>query len=180
MSTNILIIGEGVTDESMLVPLIKKMVLKVGKPNANVRYSGQLDRVSGVDAVLKEEYINKVIKANPMVDVFILCVDGNGQFEKRNQSLEDILTNTRQNLKETQCLIGTIAKCEVETWLLAGYSDLKWDWQTVRNEPDVKETYYQPLAEGLGIWGSFRQGRKHLAQLANYTRIKQLSPDLQN
>ncbi|KAA3662966.1 MAG: hypothetical protein DWQ04_11980 [Chloroflexi bacterium] len=73
---NILIIAEGPTDEHMLKPIIKKMMASLGKPHATVRFEPVSKRRGGIDQILKNpQRIQTIVHTNPMVDLFVVCVD---------------------------------------------------------------------------------------------------------
>ena len=56
---------------------------------------------------------------------------------------------------------------ELETWVLAGL-DLPagWNWQAVRAEIQVKETYFKPLVDERNLSKALGGGRKPLAEEA--------------
>ena len=66
---------------------------------------------------------------------------------------------------------------EVEVWVLAGHDLPKdWTWQDIRQEPNPKETYFEPFAKQRSVLDEPGQGRKTLAREAaeNYGRIRSL------
>ena len=112
---------------------------------------------------MKEERLREiVVRHRNMVDVFILCVDRDGEVGRRHR-LEQI---------ETMFSGGPTFLCEnaweeLETWLLAGL-DLPddWRWRDVRAEVDVKERYFEPLAKLRGVSDGPGGGRKVLGEEA--------------
>jgi hypothetical protein len=54
-----------------------------------------------------------------------------------------------------------------------------WQWDAIRAEVDLKETYFEPFAAQRGLADTPGGGRKQLAREAahRYTRIRQLCPE---
>ena len=108
-----------------------------------------------------------------MTDIFILCVDRDG------------ITGRRQRLDELEAMFGTAflaenAWQEIETWVLAGL-DLPslGPWAKVREEVDVKDRYFEPLAELLGLTKTLGGGRKLLNQYQGGMCISGVLPTTQ-
>ena len=108
-----------------------------------------------------------------MHDVFILCVDRDCNLNRRNRldQLEE---------KFGAHFVAVDAREELETWVLAGL-DLpsRWDWSEVRSECDVKEAYFEPLADQLGVSDGLGGGREILGEMAsrNVPAIRQKCPE---
>ena len=110
-----------------------------------------------------------------MTDVFILCVDRDGE------------TGRRQRLDELEALFNPDCRFlaanaweELETWVLAGLDlSSQWRWADIRAEIHVKEQYFEPLAEQCGLSDAPGGGRKMLAEVAahNINAIRQKCPD---
>jgi hypothetical protein len=67
---------------------------------------------------------------------------------------------------------------EVEVWALAGINwklKPKWSWDTIRNERDPKEHYFEPITKARGLFDLPGQGRKELGAEAarNYPKVRQ-------
>ncbi len=113
---------------------------------------------------MKTERMKQVIeKYRGMVDVFILCVDRDGDPGRRQR-----LDQLEAEFGNGQVFLAENAWEELETWLLAGL-DLPsdWRWQDVRAEVHVKETYFQPLAIERGVSDSPGGGRQILGEEAS-------------
>ena len=94
-----------------------------------------------------------------MTDIFILCVDRDGNTGRRQRldSLEGEFGAGRTFFAEN-------AWEELETWVLAGLDlPARWNWQTVRGEIQVKEVYFEPLAALRTLSQTSEGGRKALA-----------------
>ena len=77
-----------------------------------------------------------------MTDIFILCIDRDGE-EGRRQRLDQL----EKKFDNGQTFLAENAWEEIETWLLAGLDlPANWNWRTVRAEVQVKEIYFGPLA----------------------------------
>ena len=130
-------------DKDILKPLFESLFKSIGKPRARVQVC-ENPVLGGVGEALKSERIAEIVNDNEgMKDIFILCVDrdGNAGRRQRLDSLEDEFGAERIFFAEN-------AWEELETWVLAGL-DLPagWNWQTVRAEIQVKEVYFDPLVE---------------------------------
>lgn len=173
---NVLIIPEDFRkDQFILKPLFSGLFRAIGKPRARVVVC-QEPLLGGIGEAMKSERIAEIVKKHEgMTDIFILCVDRDGD------------TNRRQRLNGLERKFGTgrtffaeNAWEEIETWLLAGM-DLpeNWRWQDVRAEVSVKEKYFNPLAEQRGIVRTPGEGRKALGEEAarNIPAIRQKCPE---
>ena len=71
---NVLVISEDpINDQHMLRPIIKAMFEKLERKQVKVVVSQ--DRLGGVSGVLNPGRIAQVVTANPMVDLFLACID---------------------------------------------------------------------------------------------------------
>lgn len=175
MSYNVLVIPEDFRkDQGILKPLISAMMTAVGKPRAIVRVC-QNPRLGGTGQALDKKRIAEVVLKYPMVDLFLLCVDRDGQSTRR-QRLDNIEAYIQNDCQRV--LLAENAWQEVEVWVLAGLSALptEWTWSDIRNEVNLKEVYYLPTARKHGLEMEPDQGRSTLMRqaAANYQRIYQL------
>ena len=165
-------------DQYMLKPIVKAMMEALGKSKAKIRVC-QDPLLGGVVEALKWERIEEIIERYPMVDLFLLCVDRDGK-AGRKQALDKIEQQSAEVLAQGKVLIAENAWQEIEVWVLAGH-DLpsEWNWQTIREEINPKETYFLPLAKQRNLLNAPGEGRKSLAQEAakKYNRIRQLCPE---
>lgn len=175
---NILVIPEDFrNDQYILKPLFKRLFADMGRPRAKVEVCRD-PLLGGVGEALKSELIQDIVdQYKGMTDIFILCVDRDGDENRgRRQRLDQIegeFGNGRTFLTEN-------AWEEVETWLLAGLDLPKhWLWAKVRAEIHVKEAYFEPLAAQRGVAKGPGSGRKKLADEAtrNISKIRQKCPE---
>lgn len=178
---NVLIIPEDFRkDQYMLKPIISAMMKALGKPKARVRVC-QDPLLGGISEALKWDNIQAILDRYRMVDLFLLCVDRDGK-PGRQKSLRKLEQESQNILTKSQVLLAENAWQEIEVWVLAGHSLPKdWNWQDIRQEVDPKEAYFLPFAQQQGLLDTPGEGRKQLAESANYQRICQLcSEDVAN
>ena len=165
-------------DQYMLKPIIKAIVKELGKEKAKVRIC-QNPLLGGINEALKWDNIKRIIGQYPTIDLFLLCVDRDGQ-PGRRKALDKIESFAAECLSAEQLLLAENAWQEIEVWVLAGHKLPKdWNWQEIRKERDPKETYFLPFArEKLGGYEP-DDGRKILAEEAakHYRRIRELCPE---
>ena len=164
-------------DAYILQPVIDKLLAAAGFPRTKVIVCRD-PHLGSVERALNQSEIQGVVDRYPMVDLFLLIVDRDGQPGRADQ-LRRLELETK--LKGGQHLLGENAWQEVEVWLLAGHTLPKeWNWSALRNYRDPKERYYEPFAKERGVWGRLGQGRKTLGQEAakNYSRIRQLCDEV--
>ena len=109
-----------------------------------------------------------------MIDVFILCVDRDGQTTRR-QVLDHI-----ENTFGSQFL-AVNAWEEIETWVLAGLNlPRSWNWADVRAEIQVKERFFEPPVNQRSLTYTLGAGRKILGEEAsrNIPAIRQKCPKI--
>jgi hypothetical protein len=171
---NILVIPEDFRkDQYMLKPLITRLLWRLGAPNPKVEICRD-PLLGGIGEALKSNKLAAIVDDHRgMTDIFILCVDRDGD------------TGRRQRLNELEVMFGTAflaenAWQEIETWVLAGL-DLPGlgPWAKIRAERDVKEQYFEPLADHLGLTKTLGGGRKLLGYRAsrNIPAIRQKCPE---
>jgi hypothetical protein len=91
---------------------------------------------------LKEDRLVGIIARYPMIDVFVLCVDRDGNITRRKR-----LDELERKLGTSRPFVAVNAWEELETWVLAGLDLRKeWVWADIRRETSVKERYFEPLA----------------------------------
>lgn len=150
-------------DQYILKPLFSRLFRDLGKRSAKVRVCED-PLLGGVTEALKPARIAEIIQQyKGMVDVFILCVDRDGEAGRR-QRLDQI----EKEFGSAQLFFAENAWEEIETWVLAGL-DLPpdWLWSDVRAEVHVKEAYFEPLAKRHKLSDSPGDGRKALAEEAS-------------
>ena len=182
---NVLIIPEDCRkDESVLLPIIKAMMVAIGKPNAKVKVCTD-PRLEGISHALKLEKIQPILERYGMIDLFVLCVDRDGK-EYRHAELANLTKEAKKILAEKHQInrCQFIAECawqELEVWILAGQNDLpkNWSWKEIRAEVDPKEKYFDVYVKQRSLQQAPFQGRKILAVEAakRYDRIRQRCPE---
>ncbi len=160
---NVLIIPEDFrNDRYLLKPLFRRLFGAIGKRRAKIRVCEE-PLLGGVDAALNSELIQRVIDRHEgMVDIFVLCVDRDGNAHRR-----DRLNNIETQFGRDYVFVAENAWEEIETWALAGLDLPKeWNWRDVRAEVHVKERYFEPLARQRGVSDGPGSGRKALGEEA--------------
>ena len=181
---NVLIVLEDFRyDQYILKPMIVAMLKALNKPRAKVRVC-QNPLLRGISEALKWERIAAIIDSYAQVDLFLLCVDRDGDAD-RQQKLQNLEHKAKDILVgRERILLAENAWQEIEVWVLAGH-DLpkRWNWKEIRNEIDPKETYFDPFVEhyfaGNQSFPGPGNGRKSLAAEAarHYDRIRQRCPE---
>jgi hypothetical protein len=177
---NVLVIPEDFRkDELMLKPIMSAMLEELGRPHAKVRVCKD-PLVGGIARALNQTLIRQIVERyKGMVQLFVLCVDRDGEPGRRTQ-LDRLERTCSELLGVEKIFLAENAWQEVEVWLLAGL-DLPpdWSWEEIRYERDPKEKYYLEIARSRGRLAEPGQGRKTLAEEAarRYTRVRQLCPE---
>ena len=160
----ILVISEDFrNDQYILKPLFERLLRSIGKPNAHIEICRD-PLLGGVGEALKTERIREIVNQyEGMTDLFILCVDRDGD-QGRRMRLDNIET---EFVSTDRTFLAVNAWEEIETWALAGLDLPKdWRWQDIRAEVDVKENYFQPLARQRGVADGLGRGRRALGEEA--------------
>ena len=170
---NVLVIPEDFrNDQYLLKPLFKRLFATFGLRRTRVRICHD-PLLGGVNEALKSERIQEVVDQHSgMTDLFILCIDRDGD-ENRRLRLNDIETEFGAD----QNFLAENAWEEIETWALAGLDPLAgWTWADVRAAVDVKERYFDVLARERGVADGPGGGRKALGEEAanNVRRIRNI------
>ena len=146
-------------DKDILKPLFESLFKSIGKPRARVEVC-ENPVLGGVGEALKSERVAEIVRDNEgMTDIFILCVDRDGNLRRR-QRLDDL----EAEFGAGRNFFAENAWEEIETWVLAGLAlPPGWNWQIVRAEVQVKEIYFEPLVGQLNLSQRPGGGRKVLA-----------------
>jgi len=180
MSFKVLVIPEDFTkDQHILKPLVKRVLQEAGKPMAFVQVC--LDpRFQGISQCLNVPRLRKeVLRRYPMMDLFLLIVDRDGR-EGRATELEYVATQLKPDLRGRQLFLVEMARQEVEVLLIAGHRlERSWKWNDIREDPHVKETYFQRLVDREGTGLAPHEGRKELMETAmkNWKNICHRCPE---
>lgn len=178
---NVLVIPEDFRkDGYMLQPLIEAMLDYVGYPRARVIVCRD-PLLGGISQALKHERIREIIdRYRGMTDLFLLCVDRDGQ-EGRRKALDGVEAFASSLLPAGRYFLAENAWQELEVWVLAGLDLPKdWTWGEIRAEIHPKERFFEPVARERGVHEEPGGGRKTLAMEAarRYSkRIRQLCPE---
>ena len=162
-------------DQYLLKPLFERLFRSIGRRRVDVVVC-QDPPLRGVREALRSERLADIVERyDGMKDVFILCVDRDGD-EGRRQRLNQI----EAEFGYGRVFLAENAWEEIETWALAGL-DLprEWRWADVRAEIHVKEHYFDVLAVERGVADGPGGGRKALGEEAasRIRRIRQMCPE---
>ena len=163
-------------DQHVLKPLFERLLRSAGKPRARILVCKD-PLLGGVGEALKTERLKDIVERyDGMMDIFVLCVDRDGDGERRGR-LDRIEAAFGS---DDRAFLAENAWEEIETWVLAGL-DLPdgWRWANVRAEIHVKERYFAPLARARGVADGPGGGRKALGEEAarNLRAIRQKCPE---
>lgn len=149
-------------DQYILKPLFSRLFEKVYKRRARIVIC-QDPLLGGVDEALKFQRIQEIVDQHGgMTDVFILCVDRDGNQERRQR-----LGQIEGEFRKGRAFFAENAWEEIETWVLAGLKlPAGWSWANIRAEIHVKEKYFDVLAKESGIADGPGGGRKTLGEKA--------------
>ena len=166
-------------DQYILNPIFSQLLRSIDKPRARIRVC-QDPRLGGIGEAMKPDRISEIVERyKGMMDIFILCVDRDGE-EGRRQRLDEIEKQIEEQFGDIQIFLAANAWEEIETWVLAGL-DLppSWSWRTVRAEVQVKEQYFELLVRQLNLSDKPGGGRKPLAEEASsrISAIRQKCPE---
>lgn len=159
---NILVIPEDFRkDQYILKPIFEAMLAAHGKPHAKIRICNP-PLLQGVTEALKDDRLEEIISRYSFVDIFVLCVDRDGQLGRK-----DRLEQIEGKFSSNKIFIAEHAWEELEVWVLAGLQLPKgWVWKEVRSEVSVKEKYFDAIAKQFGVADGPGGGRKYLGELA--------------
>ena len=170
----ILVIPEDFTkDQYILKPIITRLIQDIGRRNARIRVC-QDPRLGGIGEALKPEQLSEIVERyEGMTDIFVLCVDRDGETGRRQ-----ILDGIEERFGPT--FHAENAWEEVETWVLAGLNlPSDWRWADVRAEVHVKERYFDALARDRKVDAQLGGGRDVLGREAagRIDAIRQKCPE---
>ena len=174
---NVLLIPEDFrNDQYILKPLFSRLFRTIGRP-ATVKVC-QDPLLGGVGEALKSERLTEIVQRyEGKTDIFILCVDRDGEAGRR-QRLDQI----EKKYAQAGTFFAVNAWEEMETWLLAGLRlPRSWRWADVRAEVHVKERYFEPLVARRRLSDAPGGGRKPLGEEASGRRwisaVRQKCPE---
>ena len=162
---NVLVIPEDFpNDQYILKPLFSRLFRAIGLPRANIEVCRD-PRLQGVNEALKPRRVLDVVRQHKgMTDIFVLCVDRDGDEGRRNRLDSIEIASSFSG----GAFLAENAWEEIETWVLAGLDLPKgWRWRDVRAEVHVKERYFEPLARERGVADGPGGGRRALGEEAS-------------
>lgn len=136
----VLVVPEDPTlDQYILKPIVERLLADLGK-QARVQVLSR-PRLRGIAQALDATIIADIIQTYPMVDLFLIMVDRDGDPKRPERATA--LESTQQRL------FVCLAIEEIEVWMLAAHRDtLTGAWSEIRREHHPKERYAHPfLAE---------------------------------
>jgi hypothetical protein len=178
---NVLVIPEDFRkDQYMLKPMVEAMLTHLGYSRARVRVLTD-PLLGGISQALNHERIREIVdRYRGMTDLFLLCVDRDGNVGRR-MALDHVEAFAASLLPADRFFLAENAWQELEVWVLAGLLDLPkdWNWKEIRAEMHPKERFFEPVARERGVHEEPGGGRKTLATEAarRYSRIRQLCPE---
>lgn len=184
---NVLVIPEDAKyDRHMLQPIMKRMIERWLEIPANVTVMDKM-KLGSLSQATARDTLRHVINQYRMVDLFILCLDQDDRSDDAAaDQTEDIETAMREHLdrrgRPDDAFFTIVAKREIEAWVLIGGEESgDWTYTEVRQEPQVKERYFEPYAEQRGVDEGQFGGRRPLGEEAarNYRTVRQHCDELQ-
>lgn len=161
-------------DKDLLRPILTSLLSHAGYGRAKVRICED-PVLGGVEEALKPERIAEIIDRYPMVDLFLVIVDRDGQPTRRAR-LDALERSLGAALSLDRFLMAEHAWQEVEVWVLAGHElPADWRWKEIRAEIHPKERYFRPFCKAQGL-SDDAAGRSILATraAAHFGRIHDL------
>ena len=178
---NVLVIPEDFRkDQYILKPIVSAMLAHVPRGATAKIEVCQDPLLGGIAQATNWERLVEVIDMYPMVDLFLLLVDRDGDANRR-RSLNNLETRASEYLGEDRRFLAEHAWQELEVWALAGH-EIPWPWQEVRAERNPKEVYFLPYAQSRGLLDEPGEGRKTLAvqAAAKYRRVRSRCKELED
>jgi hypothetical protein len=181
---NVLVIPEDAKyGRHVLQPLMERMITSWLGFNARIR----VRPLGGSSEATEPERLKEVVDQYDMVDLFISCLDQDHRSDEwAEDQVAEIEEKMRGHLDEEErpddAFFMIVAKREIEAWVLVGCKESgDWTYTDVRQEPQVKERYFEPYAERRGVEDGQFGGRKPLSEEAarNYKTIRQYCDELQ-
>lgn len=172
-------------DRHILTPVLGAMMAWLNQPHATVEPAR--GNLRGYDNLRRWGNIESIIDREPMADLFLVCVDRDGD-EGRRDALDHLERKARAKFEAEgypEKGFFAIAACqEVEVWALGGLRDhpAEWTWDDVRTDPDVKDTYFADHAQRRGVDERQFGGRKALGEESGseYRTLRQKCPELRH
>lgn len=158
----VLIIPEDPTlDQHILKPIVERLFADLGRRARVLMLTDP--HMRGVDQALDASTIDTIVGKYPMVDLFLLMVDRDGD------RLGNTVKARQREVEYPGRLVACLAVEEVEVWMLALHRDdlrqtLGARWPEVRAHHDPKEAYAAPFIQTKGWATGVGRGRKQAMQ----------------
>lgn len=135
----VLIVPEDPTyDQYILKPIVERIFIDL-KRQARI-WVLQNPRLTSVDQALDGKMLTGIVQGHPMVDLFLVLVDRDGDASRRPAR-----ARAREEAHPGQLFV-CLAIEEVEVWMLAIHRDeLPTSWNKVRTEHHPKERFATPF-----------------------------------
>jgi hypothetical protein len=144
-------------DHYLLLPLFERLFARLRQPRTKVIICLN-PRMRGINDALDTGRLREIVTRYAMIDYFILCVDRDGNKNRRSR-----LNEIEQIFTGKSVFIAENAWEEIETWTLAGLDlPADWAWSAVRSEISVKERYFEQQARLMGVANGPGGGRKEM------------------
>lgn len=182
---NVLVIAEDIKyGRHVLQPIMERMITSWLEFNAR---RIDVEPLGGFSQATEPERLQDVVDRYEMVDLFILCLDQN---HRSDEWAEDQVVEIEQTMQEhlakrarpADAFFTVVAKREIEAWVLVGCEESgDWTYTEIRDDPGVKDHYFEPYAERRGVDEGQFGGRVPLGEEAarNYRTIRQHCEELQ-
>lgn len=133
----VLVVPEDPTlDQYILKPIVERLLADLGK-QARVQILSR-PRLRGVAQALDGAIIADILQTYPMVDLFLIMVDRDGDAKRPDRAAALEATQPR--------LFVCLAIEEIEVWMLAAHRDTLSDaWSAIRRDHHPKERYAHPF-----------------------------------
>lgn len=139
-------------DQYILKPVMERMFRDLGR-SARVEILAN-PRLRCVAQALDAATVKHVVAMHPMIDLFCIMVDRDGESERR-----PIEARAREEEHPDRSMV-CLAVEEVEVWMLAVHRErLDAPWQDIRSERDPKERFAEPFLAAHAPRASLGAGR---------------------
>lgn len=175
MSLDVLVVPEDpINNGYILKPLVSRMLVECGKPNARVTVLSN-PRAKGYEHA-KALLRNQLFSRYRHKDLLLFLPDADGR-----DRTEEFRSMEEEGQRRGVRLLCCAAEQEVEIWLLAGYRDrLDRRWQELRADVSIKENVFKGFLATHGDPKAAGGGRDRLMQatLESYRSLLAVCPEL--
>lgn len=173
-------------DRHMLQPIMARMIERWLEIPADVTVMDKM-KLGSLSKATARDTLRRVVNQHRMFDLFILCIDQDDRTDEAvADQIADIEDEMREHLRERNrpddAFFAVVARREIEAWVLIGCEESgDWTYTELRQEPQVKERYFERYAQQRGVDEGQFGGRRPLGEEAarNYKTIRQHCDELQ-